>query len=156
VQCVSLSLANSVGKGHLCVAGITYSTKAGFLLRRLTTTPATDAQLTRIIVGHKNTTSDLLANKIKYGEYYNDLYATTQYVWKSGHSFFDTTTENLRRMQGPARTSMHKSVTRWTEHSPQQLDTARLWKETLVPYRSARKNCFLWQMINILCLSYAV
>jgi hypothetical protein len=78
-----------------------------FLIKRPTTTPTADARLRRMIVGYKSTTSELLADKIKYGDYYGELYTTTQYVWETGHAFFDTTTEHLRQMQGPAITATH-------------------------------------------------
>jgi hypothetical protein len=74
----------------------TYKEQDGFLVKCPTATSTAGAKLKQIIVGPKNTASALLANKIKYGDYYGPLHITTQYAWANGSSFFDTSTGHLQ------------------------------------------------------------
>jgi hypothetical protein len=82
-----------------------------------------------------------------YGAYYGPLHIATQYQWCDGHSFFDTSTSHLRKLQAPEQVVMHKSLQKWKRYVDSKPDLRRLWQQTWVSWRSAKENAFLWQML---------
>jgi hypothetical protein len=61
--------------------------------------------------------------------------------------FFDTTTGHIRKIQMRKQEVMHKSLQRWNRYLDWQPHMRRVWQQTWVPWRSARENTFLWQML---------
>jgi hypothetical protein len=45
------------------------------------------------------------------------------------------------------RALLHKSVKRWELRTTWDPDPQELWRETWLPYRSAKENAFLWQLL---------
>jgi hypothetical protein len=109
--------------------------------------PGVATQMRRILVGKQKCSNRRLANKVKYGDYYGSMYVATQYQWEDSVDFFDTNTGHLRMLQGRKQRRIHKTLLRWNEYFVEPIDFKRVWAETWVSFRSAKENCFLWQMV---------
>jgi hypothetical protein len=125
----------------------TYRVRNGYLEKVKKEEPTYGSILQRVIIGKQKTNTSTLANKILYGDYYGELQIATQYEWRDRRGFFDTTTQHLRKLQAPERRVMHKSLQRWNRYFAWEPDPKRLWQQTWMPWRSARENTFLWQML---------
>jgi hypothetical protein len=125
----------------------TYNIRNGYLEKVKKQEPPYGSILRRVIIGRQKTSINTLANKVLYGDYYGELHIATQYEWRDGRGFFDTTTQHIQKLQAPERSVMHKSLQRWNRYMEWQPDLKRLWQETWIPWRSACENTFLWQML---------
>lgn len=69
------------------------------------------------------------------------------YTWKDGRGIFETDTTHLRLLLNPPVTEMHVGLQKWAKFSVQVPPPKALWTDTWKPFRAAKINCFLWQLI---------
>jgi hypothetical protein len=110
------------------------------------TLPAVEDTIHRIIVVEKFAASQKKMTKVKVGKIGGAMKMSQQYEWADGRPIFETSTSHMRRLQG-STDGIHKALRKWQVSTGWSANLRKVWKETWVPFRAAKENCFLWQIL---------
>jgi hypothetical protein len=78
---------------------------------------------------------------------HGSLHISSLYEWSDGKQVVDTSTAYIRKLQSSITPGAHRSLQRWRRHYRWEPDWRKVWRNTWLPYRAAKENCFLWQIL---------
>jgi hypothetical protein len=110
------------------------------------TTPQVGNTVIQILVADKLMAAQKKSVKMKIGAVTNVRKLSQQFMWADGKPIFDTTMRHMRRLMG-SKGKIHRALTKWQMGSAWTSNVGKIWRATWVPFRSAKENCFLWQII---------
>jgi hypothetical protein len=100
----------------------------------------------QIIVSERFAASQKKVVKYRVGRITGDQVLSQQFEWSDGLSIFATSTWHMWKLQSTT-TRVHSALVRWREEAGWSPNMRNLWRDTWVPFRSAKENSFLWQVI---------
>jgi hypothetical protein len=110
------------------------------------TTPQGGSAVIQILVADKFVAAQKKIVKMKIGSVTSVRKLSQHFMWADGKPIFDTTTRHMRSLMG-RKGLIHRALIKWQMGSAWTANTGKLWRATWVPFRSAKENCFLWQII---------
>jgi hypothetical protein len=108
--------------------------------------PGPERHLEQIIVANQYSNATKTLQRVKIGKVQGELTITQQFEWADGRRFFDTSTAHIRKIKDTS-TTPHTALQKWRERANWAPDMKQVWKETWFPFRSAKENCFFWQVL---------
>lgn len=104
--------------------------------------PGQEVRLRRIVV-YCNGGHEALFNG---GPWIEENFLLTQYTWLNGPQLTTYSTSALRMLQNQQVANDHPAIRKWEAQLHTRLPE-HIWHNTCLPFRSAKENFFLWQII---------
>lgn len=125
-----------------------YRFKVGRIFRTSAPPPPQFTLLHRIMIGPPMNSGSAGPHRNYLGYPTDPCGKAELYQWKNGRDFFNVDTRQLRFLQGETKYQLaHNSIKKWRAQENWDPNPRQLWKATWVPFREAKVNGFLWQII---------
>lgn len=84
--------------------------------------------------------------KLNGGPWRGESTLLTQYQWRGGTPLTHSSTDLLRKVQNQQVACTHPAIRKWEAQLACRIPE-HIWHNTWFPFRSAKENTFMWQVI---------